>query len=75
MAVAGTTAANQLPGSGYIYLFQISTATCMSFLEAHPLSPVFSVAFDSAARELYSGGGDGMLHRFSITPKLEKKSR
>jgi len=74
VAVAGTTAANQLPGSGYIYLFQISTATCMSFLEAHPLSPVFSVAFDSAARELYSGGGDGMLHRFSITPKLEKKS-
>ncbi|GMH77156.1 hypothetical protein TL16_g07308 [Triparma laevis f. inornata] len=73
VAVAGLSSIGQVP-SGFIYLFQISTATCMSFLEAHPQSPVYSIAFDASNRELYTGGGDGMLHCFSITPKLSKKS-
>jgi WD40 repeat protein len=73
--------------SGYVYLFRNSTATCMSFVEAHARYPASSIKFDPVSRYIYSGGEDGMLHTWdmklkrvegrstSLNPPEKKKAR
>ena len=56
--------------SGFVYLFRNSTATCMSYVEAHANYAASSIQFDPISRYIYSGGEDGMLHAWDM--KLKK---
>ena len=64
-AVSGTDG-----NSGFVYLFRNSSATCMSFVEAHAGHPVSSITFDPISRYIYSGGYDGMLHTWDMKLKM-----